>query len=65
MSNNIYFNFDLPLQLLKQLEEYKNDPSSLHKDLYQDEIRSLSRMLDDEEQEEAVIDYFCRKGKRP
>ena len=25
MSNNVYFNFDLPLQLLKQLEEYKND----------------------------------------
>lgn len=65
MSNNIYFNFDLLLQLLKQLEEYKSDPSPLHKDLYQDEIRSLSRMLDDEEQEEAVIEYFCRKGKRP
>lgn len=64
MSNNPYFDFDLTEDLLKMIEEYKNDPSPLHKDLYQCEIRSLARDLT-EEQDEIVTDYFYRKGKRP
>lgn len=65
MSNNKYFDFDLPKQLLEMIDEYKREGTELNKDLYQDEIRSLSRYLDDEEQGEQVIDYFCREGRRP
>lgn len=65
MSNNKYFDFDLPQLLLDVLEEYKKEENPLNWDLYQDEIRSDSRMLDDEEQGEQVIDYFCRQRRRP
>ena len=65
MLNNKYFNFDLPEQLLDVIEEYKNDKNPLNSDLYQDEIRSLARYLENEEQEESVIDYFCRKVMQP
>ena len=65
MANNKYFDFDLPQQLIDQIEEYKNDPNPLNADLYQDEIRSLSRLLDDESQGEEVIEYFWRKCRRP
>lgn len=41
MANNKYFDFDLPQQLIDQIEEYKNDPNPLNADLYQDEIRSF------------------------
>ena len=30
MANNKYFDFDLPQQLIDQIEEYKNDPNPLH-----------------------------------
>lgn len=63
--NNPYFDFDLPRQLLDFLEQYKEEANVYNSDLYMDEIRSLSRYLDDEEQEDAVIEYFCRKRKRP
>lgn len=65
MANNKYFNFDLPAPLMDMIEEYKKKGNSLNKDLYQDEIRSLSRYIGDEEKENIVIDYFCRKGKKP
>lgn len=65
MSNNKYFDFDLPQCLIDMIEEYKNDKNPLHVDLYQEEIRSLARYLDDEEQEDEVIDYFYRRGMRP
>lgn len=65
MPNNKYFDFDLPEQLLAIIEEYKDDKNPLNRDLYQDEIRSLARYLENEEQEESVIEYFCRKAKCP
>lgn len=65
MYNNKYFDFNLPTMLLNLLEEYKKDENPLHKDLYQDEIRSLCRDLDDDDKENEVIEYFCRKGNRP
>lgn len=65
MVNNKYFNFDLPSQLLDMLERYKREGNALNKDLFQDEIRSLARYLEDEEQEDKVIDYFCRRGIKP
>lgn len=65
MANNKYFDFDLPPQLLSMIDEYKKNINPLNKDLYQDEIRSLARYLDNEEQEDSVIDYFCRKGMHP
>lgn len=65
MANNPYFDFDLPIQLLKFLKEYKEESNEYNRDLYRDEIRSLSRYLDDEEEGEEVIEYFCRQGKMP
>lgn len=65
MSNNKYFDFDLPKSLLDMIEEYKADTNPLHADLYQCEIYSLARLLDDEEQEDEVIDYFYRRRIRP
>ncbi len=65
MANNIYFDFDLPVQLMDMIEKYKANGNSLNKDLYQDEIRSLSRYLDNDEKEKKVIDYFCKRGRRP
>lgn len=62
MYNNEYFDFNLPQMLLDCIEEYKKDTNPLHKDLYQDEIRSLCRELDDDDKENEVIEYFCRKG---
>lgn len=64
MSNNKYFDFDLPEIMLKMIEEYKKDTNPLHEDLYQCEIKSLARDLS-EDQEEEVIDYFYRKRNRP
>ena len=65
MANNKYFDFNLPQQLIDQIEEYKSDPNPLNADLYQDEIRSLSRLLNDESQGEKVIEYFSRKCRQP
>ena len=65
MANNKYFDFNLPQQLIDQIEEYKSDPNPLNADLYQDEIRSLSRLLNYESQGEKVIEYFCRKCRQP
>ena len=65
MANNKYFDFNLPQQLIDQIEEYKSDPNPLNADLYQDEIRSLSRLLNDESQGEKVIEYFCIKCRQP
>ena len=61
--NNPYFDFDLPEQMLELIEEYKNAPEC-NWDLYQCELKSWARRLP-EYQEEEVIDYFYRKGKRP
>lgn len=65
MANNAYFDFDLPIQLIDMIEEYKECGNSLNQDLYQDEIRSLSRYLDDDEKEKKVIDYFCKRCMKP
>ena len=65
MSNNKYFDFDLPDMLARQIEEYKNDPNPLNRDLYQDEIRSLARLMENPDQEDAIIEYFCRKCNNP
>ncbi len=65
MANNTYFDFDLPVQLIDMIEKYKEYGNSLNQDLYQDEIRSLSRYLDDDEKEKKVIAYFCKRGMKP
>ena len=62
MYNNDYFDFDLPQELIDCIERYKENTNPLRKDLYQDEIRSLCRELDDDDKENEVIEYFCRKG---
>lgn len=62
------FDFPLPERMLRTIaemrEEIKNHP--YNHDLYQDELRSDAHGYTDlfftEEQAEAIIDYYCRKG---
>ncbi|MBR1742341.1 MAG: hypothetical protein IJ733_10855 [Lachnospiraceae bacterium] len=57
------FDFELPVQLEKMIDELetaiKNHATYI--DCIQDEIRSLSRYLDDDDKENQVIDYYCRR----
>lgn len=57
------FDFDLPVELEEEVHELEKaiveHPTIV--DCLQDEIRSLARLFDDEDKEEQVIDFFCRR----
>lgn len=57
------FDFIMPVPLQNMIHELEDAIAnhSLIIDCIQDEIRSLSRMLDDEEEEEQIIEFFCRR----
>jgi hypothetical protein len=57
------FEFDLSDALKMEIHELEAaiEEHSPFIDCVQDEIRSLSRLLDDEDKENQVIDFFCRR----
>jgi hypothetical protein len=57
------FDFELPKPLESAIHDLENaiEQHSMLIDCYQDEIRSCSRYLDDEDKENKVIDFFCRR----
>jgi hypothetical protein len=61
--NDADFDFELPKPLEAAIHDLENaiEQHSTLIDCYQDEIRSCSRYLDDEDKENKVIDYFCRR----
>lgn len=57
------FDFELPEQLEDMIDELEKaiEEKATYIDCIQDEIRSLSRLLDDDDKEDQIIEYYCRR----
>ena len=58
--------YELPLQLQRDIDAFKEGVKNhvSYIDCLQDEVRSSSRYLDDDDDMNRIIDYYCRRRYR-